>query len=90
MLAPAEIDDRPRERSAVAVPGHLVTTLRLAKREIAGKLGSAWLAVILTLTFLAAYAYGAMFQRTFETESVLVSRDPLLLLNAALAGGLGS
>ncbi len=43
----------------------------------------------MTMTFLGAYAYGSMFLRTFETETVLVSRDPLLLMNAALAGALG-
>ena len=89
MLAPAEPRARPLEHAAASVPGHVATTLRIVRRELAEKLGSAWLALLLTMVFLGVYAYGAVFQRTFETESVLVSRDPLLLLNAGLAGALG-
>jgi len=40
--------------------------------------------VVAAVVCLIAWAYGAGFQQTFETESVLVTTDPLMALNIAV------
>jgi len=63
-------------------PGLVATTLLLTSKEIAGRLLSPWLYAVASLICLIAFFYGGGFLRGFETESVLVTTDPLSALNA--------
>lgn len=71
-------------------PGLAGDTLLLARREIAARLLSPWLYVVATVICLMAWFYGAGFLHTFETESVLVTTDPLLALNILIVVFLGA
>jgi ABC-type transport system involved in multi-copper enzyme maturation permease subunit len=62
-------------------PGFLQTTFILLRREVAGKLGSPWFYVVASVICMLAWAFGAGFAQTFETESALVTTDPLMPLN---------
>jgi ABC-type Na+ efflux pump permease subunit len=68
-------------QSAAAAPGPLVVTALLAQRELLARLASAWFWIIASLLCVIAWVYGAGFQQTFATESVLVTTDPLMTLN---------
>ena len=71
-------------------PGLAGDTLLLARREIAARLLSPWLYVVATAICLIAWLYGAGFLHTFETESVLVTTDPLLALDILIVVFLGA
>lgn len=76
-------------RDALAPPGAFATTLLLAERELRSRLGSVWFWAVASITCLMAWLYGAGFLASFETESVLVSTDPLMALNAMVVIFLG-
>ena len=70
-------------------PGLPGVTLLLFRREVRARLLSPWSYAIATLICLIAWLYGAGFVQSFETESVLVTTDPLLALNALVVIFLG-
>lgn len=74
-------------------PGFAGTVFLLANRELGARLRSPWLYAVASLICLIAFFYGGGFRRSFETETVLVTTDPLAALNvmvmAVLAGVLG-
>jgi ABC-type transport system involved in multi-copper enzyme maturation permease subunit len=74
---------------ALSPPGFLGTTLLLVGRELRAKLASPWLYAVASIVCLSAWAYGAGFAQTFETESVLVTTDPLMALNVLVVAFLG-
>jgi ABC-type transport system involved in multi-copper enzyme maturation permease subunit len=76
-------------RDALAPPGAIAATLLLAKRELHSRLGSVWFWVMSSFTCLMAWLYGAGFLTSFETESVLVTTDPLMALNSMVVIFLG-
>ena len=61
----------------------------LVRREVATKLTSFWLYAVATAVCAVAYLYGGGFQQSFETESVLVTTDPLMPLDIIVVGMLG-
>lgn len=69
---------------ALNPPGLVGTTLLLTRRELAARLLSPWLYIVASLICLIAFFYGGGFLRSFETESVLVTTDPLAALNAVV------
>jgi len=71
-------------------PGLVATTLLLTSREISARLLSPWLYVVASLICLIAFFYGGGFLRGFETESVLVTTDPLAVLNAVVVSVLAA
>ena len=76
--------------TALAPPGPLGTTWLLTARELGTKLVSPWFFGVVFAVCMIAFAYGAGFQRTFRTESLLVSTNPLLTLDITIAGFLGA
>jgi ABC-type transport system involved in multi-copper enzyme maturation permease subunit len=64
-------------------------TLLLAGRELRLRLGSVWFWAVASTICLMAWLYGAGFLAGFETESVIVTNDPLLALNALVTIFLG-
>jgi ABC-type transport system involved in multi-copper enzyme maturation permease subunit len=76
-------------RDALAPPGATGATLLLAGRELRSRLGSVWFWAVSSLTCFMAWLYGAGFLAAFETESVLVTPDPLMALNAGVVIFLG-
>ncbi len=64
--------------------GPLGAFLLLFDREARAKLTSPWFHVVACVVCLLAWAYGAGFQQSFATESVLVTTDPLMALNIAV------
>lgn len=62
-------------------PSYSRVVLLVLGREAVSKLLSPWFFVVATMVCLIAFAYGAGFQNTFETESVLVTSDPLAALH---------
>jgi ABC-type transport system involved in multi-copper enzyme maturation permease subunit len=58
-------------------------------RELRFRLGSVWFWVIASGICLMAWLYGAGFLASFETESVMVTTDPLLALNIMVVIFLG-
>ena len=75
--------------AALSPPGVLGTTWLLTARELGAKLVSPWFFGVVFAVCMIAFAYGAGFQRTFRTESLLVSTNPLLTLDITIAGFLG-
>lgn len=69
---------------ALNPPGSLGVTALVFDREARAKLTSPWFYVVASIVCLIAWAYGAGFQQTFATESVLVTTDPLMALNIAV------
>lgn len=65
-------------------PGVFEQTLLLAGREVSARVQSLWLYAVASAICLMAWAFGDSFLRSFETETVLVSHDPLLALNTAV------
>ncbi|SDN03870.1 ABC transporter permease [Ensifer sp. YR511] len=61
----------------------------LARREAIAKLSSFWFFLVASVVCLTAFLYGFGFERTFETETVLVTSDPLAALNMAVIAFLG-
>jgi ABC-type Na+ efflux pump permease subunit len=76
---------QPRPRP----PGSLRRATLLMGRELRMRLGSFWFWAVASGTCLMAWVYGAGFLAAFETESVLVSTDPLMTLNALVVVFLG-
>lgn len=76
-------------RDALTPPGAIAATLLLAERELRSRLGSVWFWAVSSLTCLMAWLYGAGFLTSFETESVLVTADPLMALNSMVVIFLG-
>ncbi len=70
-------------------PGFMRQTMLLMLRETAAKFHAIWFWLGATLISLMACLYGAGFQNTFQTESVIVTADPLGGLNAAVIAFLG-
>lgn len=69
--------------------GPVSATTLLAWRELRSRLGSVWFWTVSSVTCLMAWLYGASFVASFETESVIVTTDPLLALNALVVIFLG-
>jgi ABC-type transport system involved in multi-copper enzyme maturation permease subunit len=67
------------------LPGNLRSFAVLVERELAARLASFWMYLLATAACVIAVIYGAAFQSTFETETVLVSSNPLAMLNAVIA-----
>lgn len=65
-------------------PGPLRVVLLLVRRELIAKLTSPWFYAVATSVCLLAWIYGGGFLRTFETEAVMVTTDPLFGLNVAV------
>lgn len=70
-------------------PGRLRQTMLLVLRETVAKIHAIWFWLGATLLALMAWVYGSGFQNTFQTESVIVTADPLGGLNAAVVTFLG-
>lgn len=76
-------------RNALVPPGRLTTVALLAWRELRFRLGSAWFWLVASATCTMAWLYGLGFLSAFQTESVIVTTDPLLALNAGVVIFLG-
>ncbi len=74
---------------ALNPPGYPGIAWLLFRREVAAKLSSVWFYVVATTVCLMAWVYGAGFQNSFTTESVLVTTDPLMALNILVVAFLG-
>jgi ABC-type transport system involved in multi-copper enzyme maturation permease subunit len=70
-------------------PGFARLLALLVRREAGSKLASFFFFLVASIVCLIAFAYGSGFQHTFETESVLVTTDPLMALNAMVVVFLG-
>lgn len=70
-------------------PGLVRQAALLVLRETAAKFHAIWFWLVATTISLMAYLYGAGFQSTFETETVVVAADPLAGLNTAVISFLG-
>ena len=70
-------------------PGAMTTTALLAWRELHSRLGSVWFWAVSSATCVMAWAYGGGFVASFATESVIVTTDPLLAVNALVVVFLG-
>ncbi|WP_256114519.1 ABC transporter permease subunit [Shinella lacus] len=70
-------------------PGLGRQTFLLVRREVAAKFASVWFWLVASALCLMAYVYGSGFARTFETESVVVTADPLAGLNTLVVAFLG-
>lgn len=70
-------------------PGFWGVTLLLFAREVSAKFASFWLYIVASLVCVIAWLYGAGFAQTFQTESVLVTTDPLMGLNVLVVTFLG-
>jgi ABC-type transport system involved in multi-copper enzyme maturation permease subunit len=57
----------------------------LFAREVAARLSSPWAFLLASAACLIATLYGSGFQKAFETETVLVTGNPLAMLNAIVA-----
>ncbi|MDZ4392608.1 ABC transporter permease subunit [Cypionkella sp.] len=75
--------------TALHLPGTLHLTGLLVRRELGAKLTSPWFFVVATAICLTALVYGSGFQQSFETETVLVTSDPLLALNVMVISFVG-
>lgn len=75
--------------ATLAPAGPLMATSLLAWRELRSRLGSVWFWVVSSATCLMAWLYGGGFVASFKTESVIVTTDPLLALNALVVVFLG-
>jgi ABC-type Na+ efflux pump permease subunit len=65
-------------------PGQFGVSLLVLDREARTRLTSPWLYVVASVVCVLAFAFGAGFQQTFATESVLITTDPLMALNIAV------
>jgi hypothetical protein len=70
--------------SRTQLPHPLRSIVILTRRELRSRLGSVWFYIVATIPCLLAVMFGGGFLRAFETETVLVSADPLLGLNTAV------
>lgn len=69
-----------------ALPGTLPNFAVLVGREVAARVSSLWMYLLASAACMIALVYGAAFQSAFETETVLVSSNPMAVLNAVIAG----
>lgn len=69
--------------------GPLTATALLTWRELRSRLGSVWFWAVSSVTCFMAWLYGAGFVASFNTESVIVTTDPLLAVNALVVIFLG-
>lgn len=76
-------------RRGMAAANPFAATALLAWRELRFRLGSIWFWAVSSATCVLAWLYGAGFAAAFATESVLVTTDPLLALNAFVVVFLG-
>ena len=74
---------------ALTPVGPLTATALLAWRELRFRLGSVWFWAVSSATCLMAWGYGGGFVASFATESVIVTTDPLLAVNAMVVVFLG-
>jgi ABC-type transport system involved in multi-copper enzyme maturation permease subunit len=70
-------------------PGWGRQVFLLVCRETAAKFASLWFWLAASALCLMAYVYGSGFAQTFETESVVVTADPLAGLNILVMAFLG-
>ncbi len=68
-----------------ALPGRLHSLAVLVGRELVARLASFWMYLLATGACVIAVVYGGAFQSSFETETVLISSNPLAMLNAVIA-----
>ncbi|MDQ0315898.1 ABC transporter permease subunit [Amorphus orientalis] len=59
------------------------------RREISARLTSIWFFIVASAVCLIAWIYGAGFQSSFDTESIVVTADPLRGLDILVVGFLG-
>lgn len=59
------------------------------RREVAAKLSSLWFFAVASAVCLIAWLYGAGFQASFDTESIVVTSDPLMGLDILVVGFVG-
>lgn len=74
---------------ALSPPGPTLVTWLLLWRDLRARIASPWFGFVVFAVCLITWIYGAGFQRTFATESVLVTTNPLLALDMMVAGFLG-
>lgn len=67
------------------LPGTLRSFAVLVERELAARLGSFWMYLLATVACVIAVIHGGAFQSAFETETVVVSSNPLAMLNSVIA-----
>jgi ABC-type transport system involved in multi-copper enzyme maturation permease subunit len=70
-------------------PGTLAVAAILAGREAKARLASPWFWTVASAVCVLAWIYGAGFVASFDTESVLVTTDPLMALNILVVSFLG-
>ncbi len=75
--------------SRLRPPGWARQAFLLVRRETAAKFASLWFWLVASALCLMAYVYGSGFAQTFETESVVVTADPLAGLNMLVVAFLG-
>lgn len=68
-------------RESPVSSGFFFHTGLLFTREACSRVLSPWLYVVASFIFFVTWIYGAGFQQTFVTESVLVTLDPLMALD---------
>ncbi|WP_168798045.1 ABC transporter permease [Pacificoceanicola onchidii] len=66
------------------LPGPVSVCLILCRQQVLSRLGSIWIYVLATVICLIAAVFGGGFLRAFETETVLVTSDPLIGLNTVV------
>lgn len=76
-------------RLALTPASPLTATAFLAWRELRSRLGSVWFWAVSSVTCLMAWLYGGGFVVSFQTESLIVTTDPLLAVNAIVVIFLG-
>lgn len=74
---------------ALTPAGPLTVIALLAWRELCSRLSSVWFWAVASATCLMAWLYGGGFVASFQTESVIVTTDPLLAVNALVVIFLG-
>lgn len=63
------------------MPGFIRLLFVLTRQELRGRFSGIWFWAVSSAVCLMAALYGDGFQRSFETETVLVSQNPLAALN---------
>lgn len=76
-------------RLALTPASPLTATALLVWRELRSRLGSVWFWAVSSATCLMAWLYGGGFVASFQTESLIVTTDPLLAVNALVVIFLG-
>lgn len=74
---------------ALQPPSVVGVTLLLFNREVSARLASPWFYGVATALCVIAWLYGAGFLQSFQTESVIVTTDPLATLNFLIIAFLG-